>query len=114
MSCLWNGGNILPTGLGRGHGTVVMVGRANPFDMEDFADAVVDGDKATGNAAFMAIYDDGDALALSPKQLVVVGTLPQVRLTAAAIREDGCVIAVGEAAPGAATDVFVYSRPLPE
>jgi|GEM_PF-3349041 len=106
-SCLSALDNVSVSSLGRGADAVAVVGLVGGLS-GDFEDAELVGSVATASETYVATYDDSDLS--EPLDIVVVGDSTQFR--GAAIREDGCVVAVGTRAVGTFGDVFVYTRPL--
>ncbi len=105
-SCLSTGDTLGVSDISRGAGTAAVVGLAFSPTGEDFQDAIVDGTITSNRGAYILVYDQA-ALA-EPAEIVVVGN--NTRFNGVAVRDDGCVIAVGNRAPSTFGDVFVYTR----
>jgi hypothetical protein len=105
-SCLSTGDTLAVGDLARGAGAAALVGLAFSPTSGDFQDAIVDGPITSNRGAYIALYDE--AALDAPEEIVVVGS--NTRFNGVAVREDGCVVAVGNRAPSTFGDVFVYTR----
>lgn len=108
-ACLGEGlERIIPMGIGTSANAVAIVGRTSA---DTLTGAQVDGsEEPTSDGAFIALYSASPSLAAEPSEIVMVKTARSVRLQSAAIRDDNCVIAVGEITTGASPDVYIYTR----
>jgi hypothetical protein len=108
LTCLSTGDTISNSDLTRGAGIAAAVGLVFSPTSGDFEGAVVEGTLASSSGAYLLAWDEGNIS--GEPEIVVLGD--RARLDGVAVREDGCVVAVGNRPAPTFGDVLVYTRPM--